>query len=249
MTDPMQIPPPQEPMQRIVTLARDLAYHAMQGRWSSNFGIYGYPSIQWFNKWRMTEDDTVGRYLATKWAEKHPPVSLLVSFGYMMPGSEEAEYILTEKAFQLLEKPDLPAKIFISYSRKESSAFALLILARLKAAGLDAFLDMQDIAPGDDWHARLENEVKARDYLICLIGPTTLDSPYVQQEIKWALQTKTVRTIPVWHNGFAYSGGNSDSALHDFLSNKNAIIVDRENTREYNDAVILILNYFGIAPT
>jgi hypothetical protein len=118
-----------------------------------------------------------------------------------------------------------------------------LILARLQMVGLDPFLDLKDLAPGEHWHARLEDEVKSREHFLCLVAPDTLQSEYVRQEIEWA-QKHGKRTIPIWHTGFRPSDTDY-TGFKDFL-NSNAIIVENENVKAYNNAVLEILNYFGM---
>jgi hypothetical protein len=139
--------------------------------------------------------------------------------------------------------------VFISYHRRESSALALLVLARFKMLGLEPFLDM-NIEPGDDWAARLEIEVKSREYFVCLLGPGTLESPYVRQEIRWALEAGA-RVIPIWHGGF------SDARLAGFRAqypqlgafyDKQAIRIEQEHTAAYEIAIIQLLNRFGMMP-
>jgi len=46
-------------------------------------------------------------------------------------------------------------KVFISYSLKDSAAFADELVAGLELAGFAPFLDRHDIAAGEDWEARL----------------------------------------------------------------------------------------------
>ncbi len=253
----LEDPVPDDPIQRVHAFARDLAYGALVSKWES---------VLYF---RIGENedfpgkDSISSYLGEKWKNEKPPrMSTLVSFGYatvIPPRPPElgqhrspldvggAKYSLTEKAFALLKQP-APASIFISYSRRESSAFALLILARFKAIDLEPFLDIRDISPGDDWHAELEQEVQQRENFICLIGPHTLESPYVRKEIEWALDAG-VRTIPIWHNGFRYDESiNPDPELQNFLK-RHAIVVEKEDAKAYQSAIDELLNYFGVTPT
>ena len=45
-------------------------------------------------------------------------------------------------------------KVFISYSRKDSVAFADELVFGLELVGFAPFLDRHDIAAGEDWEAR-----------------------------------------------------------------------------------------------
>eukprot|EP00656_Telonema_subtile_P030520 TRINITY_DN3349_c0_g1_i5.p1 TRINITY_DN3349_c0_g1~~TRINITY_DN3349_c0_g1_i5.p1 ORF type:complete len:133 (-),score=28.75 TRINITY_DN3349_c0_g1_i5:124-522(-) len=95
-------------------------------------------------------------------------------------------FTLTPKAFELLVLP-LNRRIFISYKRTESSAFALLLKDRLAANGYDVFLDLQSIHPGEDWRVRLESEIRNCDVFVGLLGRLTLDSQPTCQEIDLSL--------------------------------------------------------------
>ncbi|MFN8373099.1 MAG: toll/interleukin-1 receptor domain-containing protein [Anaerolineae bacterium] len=93
--------------------------------------------------------------------------------------------------------------IFISYRRRESSAFALLVLARLKEHGLDAFLDMT-IKPGDTRYAHIKEQIESCDFFIVLLNHETLDSHVVRDEIQWAMDAKKV-ILPITHPHFEYA--------------------------------------------
>jgi hypothetical protein len=195
---------PDNPTQRIAAFARDLAEGSLHDLWTPKFAVFSERFVETF--WQSYKDFAPGetiaidRYMTEKWKDKPPSAELLRAFGYFaeFDHSERRDrytYILTDKAFQLLQQP-IPTSIFISYSRK---------------------------------------------HFICIVAPSTLDSPYVRQEIKWAIDTGK-RTIPIWHNGFRTS---TDAELKDFL-NSNAIIVENENVKAYNNAVLELLNYFGM---
>ena len=112
----------------------------------------------------------------------------------------------------------------------------------MKTVGLDPFLDLS-IDPGEDWHAHLEEEVRQCDYFVSVVGKDSLGSGFVQKEIGWAVKYGK-RIIPIWHNGF------DPSAHPEFeeLLRKNAIVVETENAKAYNNAVIELLNYLGFTP-
>jgi hypothetical protein len=250
MFNPLEEPLPESPIQRVRAFARDLAYGVSAGLCSAEFGVtrFGGGEIGWWD----TEGKGDLSFLETKWQVPFPFPSLMIAFGYFEslpnPNGNMELYRLTEKAFALLEQPT-ETSAFISYHRRESSAFALLVLARFRMLGLQPFLDM-NLEPGDDWAARLEHEVKGREYLVCLIGPHTLESAYVRQEILWALEAHA-QIIPIWHNGF------SDAQLAAFKEqypelgvfyDKQAIRVEQENAVAYEGGIIQLLNRFGMMP-
>lgn len=223
--NPLEQPLPEDPIARVHRLARDLAYGAVHNMWNAQ--------IITTNGWA----DGIPRYLRL-WGGKHPNVYLLSSFAYLSkqgPG----EYILTEKAFALLERPAITPSVFISYRRSESSAFGLLVEARLKMAGVqNPFLD-KNLVPGDEWIQLLEQCIRQCQFFILLVGPITLESAYVQQEITWAMQSGA-NIIPIWHNGFS---GAQNYPIE--LETKNAIRVKEESAEEYELAIIRLLSRLG----
>src|SRR5262249_7958909 len=142
-----------------------------------------------------------------------------------------------------LEKPTVAPSVFISYRRNQSSALGLLIVARLKAVGVpNPFIDMV-IDPGAEWHALLEKTIRQSRYFIALIGPGTLESPYVRNEIAWALITPDQVIIPCWHGGF-----NPGPDYPAALGTRNAIRLKEESAQEYELALIKLLNRMGYGP-
>jgi hypothetical protein len=242
---------PDDPIQRVRAMARDLAYGAAQGLWSSGFMLIHYgatPEPDWIDAGGPGDFTS----LLDKWRSVMPHIGLLVSFGYLQEQqreNRESIYTLTSRAFELLEQAPI-TKVFISYRRAESSALSLLVLARFKLAlGLEPFLDM-NIEPGEEWHAELKDRISTCEHFVSLIGPTTLDSEHVREELRWALGSG-VRITPVWHNGFGDSHvarmRRSYPELEPFLE-KQAIRVEAENPAAYESAIIQLLNRFGYTP-
>ena len=62
-------------------------------------------------------------------------------------------------------------KVFISYSRKDSAAFADELLAGLEYGGFAPFLDRHDIAAGEDWEARLGGLIAQSDTVVFVVSP------------------------------------------------------------------------------
>ena len=251
MRNPLEDPVPEDRVQRVRAFARDLAYGVAMGLCSPEIGVMRYGGGQ--KDLYDPEGEGIG-FLWEKWQDDTMPfLSLLVAFGYFenlgtLTGNAEL-YRLTEKTFALLEQP-APTSILISYRRGESSAFALLVLSRFKALGLEPFLDM-NIEPGDEWHARIQHEVTSREHFVSLIGPTTLESKYVRQEILWALDAGA-QIIPIWHNGFDDARLAGFQAQYSELGayfEKQAIRVEQENAVAYVAAIIQLLNRFGVTPS
>jgi len=249
MDDPLKQSPPEDPVERIHMLARDLAYGALNGLWAPKISVVfvARDELYWAGHGSGQQNQNLLEYLEQKWNDQHPSADLLVSFGYLNWLEEKESgtnvYIVNDKAFALLEKPTAPPSVFISYRRNQSSALGLLVVARLKAVGVEnPFIDM-NIDPGDEWHALLEKTVQQSQFVIALIGPGTLESPYVRRELEWALAMPSVHVIPLWHNGYV-----GDGTVPEALGSKNAIRIKEESAEEYELAMIKLMNRLGYAP-
>jgi hypothetical protein len=87
-------------------------------------------------------------------------------------------------------------KIFISYSRRDCSAFAQELLTGLELVGFAPFLDLHDIAAGEDWEARLAGLIKAADTVVFVVSPEAVKSERCAWEVERALAL-TKRVIPI----------------------------------------------------
>lgn len=237
---------PNNPMQRIKTFARELATGAAYGLWDTWF----YTTMEQLSE--IPSDERIQRYVRERWgAYSTPPtLELLVQNGYLLMSEADRfsrRLTITQSAFALLDETE-PAMIFISYKRSESSALALLVHDRLRAAGLAPFLDMQ-LQPGDNWPQRLQKSIETSDHLILLLSHTTLTSTVTQQELLWALAAN-VSILPIWHGGFSFEASAWPSLPHDLatlLSNTHTIRITEENPLAYNTALTELLNFFGLS--
>ncbi|PJF41104.1 MAG: toll/interleukin-1 receptor domain-containing protein [Chloroflexi bacterium] len=236
ITKVTQRPLPNDRMARVHTMAKELAEGALEGLWLPSF------------EGRLRFEYSLNQYVEKRWGslDEAPPLPLLEVNGFLQPAGERS-YKITSAAFELLSAAPT-SSIFISYKRSESSAFALLVLARLKQEGLDAFLDLT-LEPGEDWHSGLKQRVQQRDYFISILAPTTLQSEVVLEEITWAIESNAV-IIPIWHNGFVYNEDEWDipAAINVVLSNTHTIRVLEESALAYNNAIVELLNKFGVTP-
>ena len=213
------------------------------------------------------EDSCFKSYLETRWQdyELSHITQLLKGHGYLEYGDSRDWLTPTEKAYELVGDVE-PYNVFISYRRLDSSAFALLVLARLKEHSLIPYVDMA-LEAGGNWHADLEERIKDCDYFIVLLGQETLASEMTVKEICWAMDSKRT-IIPIWHNEF---GRQPDFRLskhidklavaweddrlrerkddvRDVIQQTNAIRVTDESASGYNTAIVELLNRFGITP-
>ena len=238
MQNPLELPAPtmEQPILRVKEYARDLAYGALMGYWNAEL-----PES-------TKQGDALWNLRSGKWHEGVPAQDLLVSFGYLVEpgGPGHRRYILTQKAHDLLENIPPKTTVFISYSRKKSSAFALAIQYKLASLGVTAFLD-RDIDLGDEWHARLEGKIKSSDYFIVLLAPGTLNSEITRKEIHWAWKAERA-CIPIWCLNFSLSDDltprtDVKEPVKKYISGKNAyVIMGDESAMAYHNAVESIIN-------
>lgn len=240
LEDREKIPLPSGDVARVKLLAKELALGVHKNLWHS--AILTMPSDTVSGEVVSVGDHA--EYLEKRWGDRHigRRLQLLQGHGYVKVNA------LTKAAFDLIDETE-PHNVFISYKRSESSALALLVLARLKASGLVPFMDMM-LEPGEKWHAELEERIRDCDYFIVLLGKKTLYSDMTVKEIKWALQHEKA-IIPVWHSGFDLSADkweDTDSEVKDAIQQTNAIRVTDESASGYNTAIVELLSRFGIMP-
>jgi hypothetical protein len=82
-------------------------------------------------------------------------------------------------------------KVFISYSRRDSAAFADELMAGLEVAGFAPFLDRHDIAAGEDWEARLGGLIAQSDTVVFVVSLEAVKS----EQCTWEVH----RTIELLH--------------------------------------------------
>jgi formylglycine-generating enzyme required for sulfatase activity len=87
-------------------------------------------------------------------------------------------------------------KVFISYSRKDSAAFADELVAGLELAGFAPFLDRHDIAPGEPWEVRLGGLIEQSDTVVFVVSPEAVKSDRCVWEVDRTIELSK-RLLPV----------------------------------------------------
>jgi len=260
MDNPHELQAPNEPFEQTIALAKDLAYGVKVGLWPPQLKVgplnVGRGLLSWFKYDENTDVAEIWyNYLEKKWSQKEdmvrPPldISYLQIYGFVEQHGEKL-YLLTPRAMSLLETPIKPPKVFIAYGRQQSSAFALLIEAKLQERGVSVFID-KILEGGEEWQQRIESVIRNQiDYFICLIAPDTLRSPNVRNEIYWALETERVFTIPIWHGNFRTNLSEiaeTEDYIQEFIDKKTAIRVVEESAEQYQAALDKLLNQLQFA--
>ncbi|MEM7458458.1 MAG: toll/interleukin-1 receptor domain-containing protein, partial [Pseudomonadota bacterium] len=97
-------------------------------------------------------------------------------------------------AYDAAREPE-PIKAFLSYSR-EDTHFALELVNALQACGFEAFIDQEDIAPGEPWEQRLGGLIESADTVVYILSPDSLTSQNCSWEVSETLRLKK-RLLPV----------------------------------------------------
>jgi formylglycine-generating enzyme required for sulfatase activity len=87
-------------------------------------------------------------------------------------------------------------KVFVSYSRRDSSDFANELVTGLELVGFAPFLDQHDIAPGEDWEARLGGLIRQADTVVFVVSPEGVKSERCAWEVNTALADNK-RVLPI----------------------------------------------------
>ncbi len=95
-----------------------------------------------------------------------------------------------------MPKTDTSLNVFISYARRDGSAFAEELVDALDVAGFAAALDRNDIAAGEDWEKRLEGLIAAADTVVFVMTPGAVASERCAWEIRTA-EALSKRILPV----------------------------------------------------
>src|SRR5215510_6122322 len=86
-------------------------------------------------------------------------------------------------------------QIFISYSRKDMD-FARKLAGDLEKAGYDVWWDISDLRGGDDWVQTIPTAIAESQFMIVVLSPNGVASPWVQKEYTQALSLRK-KIIPI----------------------------------------------------
>lgn len=95
--------------------------------------------------------------------------------------------------------------VFISYSRRESELFASRLTDRLEQAGIDVWVDLEDIPAASEWERDLGEGVLASEYVCFVISPGAVSSTHCLEELAHA-ESHHKRLLPVVHKPVADDG-------------------------------------------
>jgi len=247
--NPLEQPVPESRIEQIEAFARDLAYGFNKGLWGGVFTRMSEPDEPLILWTEVGSENEISTYLREKWDNYRPEIEIMVHSGYLSQEEQPSRYTLTPKALELLKKPAAAPQVFVSYRRSSSSAFAALVVARLKLADrmISVFTD-KDIPLGEQWADLLEERVRSTKYFVCLLAPDTLESEWVRKEINWAFESDSI-VISITHNGFRLDNEDDESQeikeIREKLKTVQVHRVLEENIDNYDDAMNRLVRNLG----
>ena len=100
------------------------------------------------------------------------------------------------------KRPDGEPSVFISYQRDPSSGWAVHFATELKRRyQITAFVDTQRLDSAVRFPARLKSAIQDCDVFVCLLAGSTLQSKWVQEEIRLAWENNKLM-IPVFQESY-----------------------------------------------
>jgi adenylate cyclase len=87
----------------------------------------------------------------------------------------------------MTQNPMRKGHIFISYARGDGSKFALQLYDDLETRHINAWLDVYDIGPGDDFYSAIDRGLKGATTVVVILTPLAVMSAQVRSEWNSAL--------------------------------------------------------------
>lgn len=117
-------------------------------------------------------------------------LSMILAFGYSINrkvfeiGSRVSDLEMGEKRFRVSKKP---VNVFLCHAKEDKPAVRELY-RRLLRRGFNAWLDEENLLPGQDWRQEIPKAVRNSDVVVICLSKKSIDkSGFVQKEIRYAL--------------------------------------------------------------
>jgi serine/threonine protein kinase len=126
---------------------------------------------------------------------------------------------------------DQPLFVFFSYHRESGAGWATHIATRLREKHqIEVFLDVDRFDGAGRSSERIARAIRRADIFVCLLGPATLESEWVRNELRLA-HDEAKPMIPIFQENYAPPG--NDKALEQsvalLLSYDGVYLLDRRN--------------------
>jgi serine/threonine protein kinase len=136
-----------------------------------------------------------------------PAISAVVAKAMSIdPGERYDSVIEFWRAFELAlaerRQVERPLRVFMSYQRESSAAWAILFARSLQERhGCSVFVDTQSRDGAPQIPERIRNEIAGCDVFACLLAPSTLASRWVRQEVQIAHDLGKPM-VPIFHEDY-----------------------------------------------
>lgn len=118
--------------------------------------------------------------------------------------------------------------VFISYRRAESSTLSQLLEVKLAKYGIRAYVDTRKVDSAGPFPERLRKAIAESDVVVVLLGPSTLESAWVLEEIRYA-HALGKSMIPVFQERYTPPQGVDDPAVNALLQSDGVRILEISN--------------------
>ncbi|MEL7449963.1 MAG: protein kinase [Pseudomonadota bacterium] len=123
---------------------------------------------------------------------------------------------------------DLP-KIFLSYRREASAGWAVLFARELRTQHrIDVFVDTERRDSAVLFPDRLSEAIANCDVFVCLLADDTLDSSWVREEVRLAMEFGKPM-VPVFQESYRTLSGDQEPHVHTLLQHDGVHLLDRRN--------------------
>lgn len=79
---------------------------------------------------------------------------------------------------------DIAPRAFVSHASEDKQRFVIDFATKLRAAGIDAWLDRWEMRPGDSLVRRIFDEgIGTADSFIIVLSANSIDKPWVREEL------------------------------------------------------------------
>lgn len=132
--------------------------------------------------------------------------------------------------FRFFSRPDRP-DVFISYSHSDAATeFARRLAADLNVHGINAWVDVVEIALGESWERSIRHALRHARAVIVLVSQSAAESRWIEIELREAILRRK-KIIPVLIEG--------DPALIEPLRLDGTSTIDARS--DYQQAVITLV--------
>jgi hypothetical protein len=122
-------------------------------------------------------------------------------------------------------------RVFLSYQRSSGAGWATLIARELAAKHkVTVFFDAERQDAAGRFPARLAKEIAECDVFVCLLGPSTLESTWVKEEIRIA-HTQQRPMVPIFQEGYDPEAARAtrEESIEALISYDGVHLLDRRN--------------------